>query len=198
MDPNTQMGTAVYDQAWFQIFWRLMAGALLIVFLLLISRLCRYCQRNRLDLQLRNTSRQQSPAIISNRQATNLWGTAPGIIISGMNTDHSPQYRPADGGGGFGKADPANVVPELQDATQLNLATRPRSALIGPTAVVVAERASSSTIEADEESGETIREAIPYYPRSLSIVKKDASQGPSAMTEFSEESDDDEELANQV
>jgi len=167
MDPSggTTVGDrpSIFNEQWFQIVWRLILAVVILILFFAVKHAYSIYLKSRGQEWPTMASQAHTanpPSVLTNRQAETLFGTEPGVVISGMHTAH--EHRPADGKGNFGKADPVFVVPELQEATQLKLHKLPKSA-VGPTALVVAEK----TADSDDE--DNVPEAIAYRRRSTVV-----------------------------
>ena len=86
-----------------------MAAALIFVCILLVTRMYSFYFKHKTVV----VSRPDPTTVLTNRQATALYGNSPGVIVAGIEADNV--YRNADGRGEFGLTSPSAVVPELQE-----------------------------------------------------------------------------------
>lgn len=136
------------SQPWFQLFWKIATGLLAVMLIALIYKTWQYCKfRKKLDnITALSSQGPTESMIISNQEALRMWGTTPGVIVTGRTADNV--YHPADGLGQFGSSNTHEIIPELEHATTQDLDQN----------LIIATRASESNMGADE----VVLEAIPY------------------------------------
>jgi hypothetical protein len=130
----------------FDVLWELAIGVGFCAAMFIAVRIYRCFVKD-----VARTRRQDPSVMISNRQATVLWGSNPGVVVSGDDT-----YRNADGKGDFGTdIFVSTKIPELQEVIA-RTAVKPVVQVQPQQQLTVATRMGESGISPDDEIVEAV------------------------------------------